>query len=135
MAPTIEAGDEVVVEPVAAARRGMVILFRREGRLTVHRIVGRRAGEWIEMGDRNVDAGRVAESELLGRVVLVRKPNGTLRLTGVRARLAGLAIAGLRRLEAGLVERQPGGSGLALRAVRRAADVLIRGAARPAERA
>lgn len=140
MAPTIDIDDEVLVEPLVEPRRGMVVLFRKEGRLTVHRLVGRTGtGEWLEMGDRNDEAAPVAAEDLLGRVALVRKAAGTVRLSGARARVAGIAIAVLKRLQVGLAPsgRAGGlpGSGLALRVARRMADVVIRGAARPTESA
>lgn len=133
MSPTIEAGDEVVVAPVRALRPGLVVLFRSEGRLTVHRLLGRgaRRGRWLEKGDRNPLASEIDEADLLGEVVEVRKPDGTLSLDGARARAAGRAIAALGRLAAGLEGSRIPGSRIALRIVRRAADALLRGAARP----
>jgi signal peptidase I len=53
MLPTLRAGDAVTItsQPFETIQRGQVIAFQRDGKVIVHRVVGRRPGHLITHGD------------------------------------------------------------------------------------
>jgi signal peptidase len=76
MLPAIRPGDVLTIHRFAhgGASAGDVVLFRREGRFFVHRILRREGAGFIARGDaaRSCDPW-VADSDLLGRVVSVER--------------------------------------------------------------
>ena len=86
MVPSILPGDSVLVHRASLDEisEGEVVLFIQDGRLLVHRVVGR-AGEpdnaWlITRGDRERrNDPLVSSQKLLGRVVLIERGNRELR--------------------------------------------------------
>lgn len=86
MLPTIWPGETLVIEKLDGidVHEGDVVLFGREHRLFVHRVVGRTTGALVDplfvtQGDgmRHQDEP-VKRSDLLGRVVLVLRDGGCI---------------------------------------------------------
>ena len=79
MRGTLAEGDGVRIEtvPYDALQPGDVAAYRSAGQVVVHRIVGRRNGEWITQGDGNWrrDAAPLAPERYVGRVA-ARERNG-----------------------------------------------------------
>jgi len=86
MRGTLAEGDGVRIEAVSddALRRGDVVAYRSANQVVVHRIVGRRNGEWITQGDGNWrrDAAPLDPEEFIGRVDEVVGPAGTRTVAG-----------------------------------------------------
>ena len=93
MRGTLAEGDglRLTAVPYAALRAGDVVAYRSGDQLVVHRIVGRRGGEWITQGDGNwrKDSAPLSTERFVGQVTL-RERNGT-----AAAVIGG--VAGLRR--------------------------------------
>lgn len=78
MAPAIEPGDLVQLEPLAAdavaPAPGEIVAFVRGDRLYVHRVTGRWSQGVLVRGDNRADVdGRVRREDLLGRVGKITK--------------------------------------------------------------
>ena len=74
MLPSIWPGDIACVSRVAAYRPGDVVLFSRNGRLFVHRVVEMSGGAVFTRGDSMLDADPpVALSDVLGRVESIER--------------------------------------------------------------
>jgi phage repressor protein C with HTH and peptisase S24 domain len=74
MAPTLRPGDRLCIEAVSGeeARSGDVVIARRGGRLTAHRLTARRGGSVITRGDGNsFEDPPLPASQVVGRVVEV----------------------------------------------------------------
>ncbi len=103
MVPTVWPGDVIVVRPVDAGpvRPGGLLLFRRDGRLVVHRVVGRSLREnslqFITRGDA---VGRcdfpVPSSDVVGVVRAVSRhgtePAAAVGETSLAKRLVSFAV-------------------------------------------
>jgi hypothetical protein len=113
MYPTIRDGEAVTVEPLKAheARRGDILLYRRESSVIAHRVVCI-AGEedatrvLILRGDSlaTCDAPVRAE-QVLGRVISVERKGREVKLTGRRAGIRRAARACAARLKRELYSR------------------------------
>jgi hypothetical protein len=95
MRPTLRDGDAVLV--VLADRRirsGDLAVFRLGSDTVVHRCVGGNGGSLNFRGDGREDLDPpVAPSEVLGRVVAIRRSGAWLGLEGILARGYGRALA------------------------------------------
>jgi signal peptidase I len=126
MHPSIRNLDVLVARPVEGSpmRLGEVVLYRGgEGRLVVHRVVGRaQNGESFKVRGDAVKGppSTVARSRVLARVVAVERGGKRIDLDAPDARLVGLlhaagsllreAVAGLVRGVRGLISSKgPGG--------------------------
>jgi signal peptidase len=92
MAPTLSPGDGFVAVPPAVAgpvERGDVVVFRSDGRLTTHRVVGHTDGGFLTRGDANPvtdQAGGDPPVRPAQVVAVAWRPGGTvLALPGVGA--------------------------------------------------
>jgi signal peptidase I len=81
MLPTLEAGDRLFVNKLAAPRRGDIVVFEHDGARYVKRVIGL-PGERVEVRDGRVRVNGMAFEEW---------STGTLRLDG-----QGRALSGLR---------------------------------------
>jgi signal peptidase I len=100
MLPAILPGDVLSIRQVSAAQAaaGDVVLFRREDRFFVHRVLRREAGGLVTRGDALAAADPpVADSELLGKVVAIER----------RGRPVGPAATAGRRLASWVFARSP----------------------------
>ncbi|MBI2883966.1 MAG: hypothetical protein HYY11_08685 [Candidatus Methylomirabilis oxyfera] len=107
MYPTIDDGEEIVVEPVApsAVKVGDVLLYRAQRRIIAHRVVqmarteGRgRNYSFILQGDAldSCDAP-VEASQILGRVTCVQRGGRTVELERcVPTRVSGVRLCAVR---------------------------------------
>jgi len=93
MVPVIFPGDVLTIRRLNSGeiQRGDVILYERDSRFFVHRVVGEHRGEptgWITRGDAlHTHDAPVAEHELLGKVVEIERG---------KKRLLPVAPTGLR---------------------------------------
>jgi hypothetical protein len=88
MLPALRPGDLLLIRNCDIARPavGDVVLFLRDGRLFVHRVVARRGGSLVTRGDAVAAADPpIGASHLLGRVMRVVRAGRALR---VRPRLS-----------------------------------------------
>jgi len=102
MAPLIQPGDQLrlgALDP-ASARPGMIVAFRRDGTLIVHRVLGATPAGLVTKGDALVDADApVSAREIVARVVAIRSPGG--RLMDLERRpwpQIGRVLAGVARM-------------------------------------
>ncbi len=106
MSPTILDGERVLIAPVDSQRLrlGDVVKFRFEGRLTLHRLVGRARRpdgglEFAFRGDNGTDTeARVPASSVIGLAVAVERGQSLVTLCSLRARFSGLPRMTLRTL-------------------------------------
>lgn len=90
MSPFIRDGDVLTVAPLAGApRRGDVAAFVRpeDGKLTVHRVVGRKLGAFILKGDNERSRDLVPNVGLLGLVVRIERRGREVKAGRAKARL------------------------------------------------
>jgi signal peptidase I len=102
MLPTIQDGEIVRVEPVAAStlRLGDIVLLRQGAEFKAHRIIRKRGQYFITRGDTGMDAdGEIRRDQILGRVTAKECiiSGRMVRLDGLAARLAFLASEARRR--------------------------------------
>jgi signal peptidase I len=119
MLPSVLPGEVVFVRQggIAGARRGELVLFRRDGRLFVHRVVARGdGGALVTRGDANpASDGTVRPAEFLGRVVRQlrrgraftphREPPAAVRAAAALFRRSTLAVRCFLRVHAMLAAR------------------------------
>jgi len=112
MTPLLKDGDEVKVATVFRneLRRGDLILFVREGELTVHRFLTGKDERFLEKGDAQARGNWHSWPEKMGRVVGIRRAGGWEDLSTDNARMEfrrlGRANLLRHRFEA-IVERLP----------------------------
>ena len=107
MYPTIRDGEAVTVEPVSAPdgiRRGDILLYSAERKLTAHRVrLMEKTGDKVFFhlrGDASVSFDEPVEAaQVLGRVVAVERDGRAIDLTGRRARLEHTARISAVRLK------------------------------------
>jgi signal peptidase I len=104
MGPFLRSGDRILAERVTVdqLRFGDIAVFTRTGQLVTHRIlsVRRRPGRaiWREKGDANLEATLIPAASILGRVVEVESPWGSMHLIAGRGRALQIALAIYSRL-------------------------------------
>jgi hypothetical protein len=100
MLPSVLPGDVVFVRHggADAARCGDLVLFQREQRLYVHRVVARQGAALVTQGDANPQPdGRVQASEFLGTVVRQLRGGSAFTPSGRPSGLLRAASALFRR--------------------------------------
>ena len=104
MLPSIWPGDAVCVSRVDwdAYRPGDVVLYTRNGRLFVHRLVEKAGGAAVTRGDALLDRDpAVGAGDVLGRVVLIERGGARVtvpREVSWRRRVAGAVLGQSGRL-------------------------------------
>lgn len=99
MRPLLAIGDRIRVR-VGEPRRlplGSLIVFQRDGKLIVHRLLAKRAGPhgvtFRERGDRNPRSAWIPERDVLGEAIERERAGRATRLTGFPRRAWGLLRA------------------------------------------
>ena len=109
MEPSIRDGDAITVSPLptGAALAGDVLLYRADGRLLAHRVIGRaESGVLLVRADApGWEEERVAEVDVLGRIEHIDRSSRPLLARGLFRRLAALS----RRLRHRLSETRTAG--------------------------
>jgi len=112
MMPFLKDGDEV--EVVSASRnelrQGDLILFVREGELTVHRFLSGGDERFLEKGDAQARGNWHPWPEKLGRVIAIRRPEGREDISTDEARMESRRLGRanlLRHRFETVVERLP----------------------------
>lgn len=109
MSPTIRNGETVSVRPVAPndLRPGAVLLYRKNGRLVLHRLV-RKKTDLFFCGDAALNGLEcVAPADILGTATAVQREGRTVALNTPINRLAGIIryrLRPLRRLFGKMIE-------------------------------
>lgn len=94
MLPAIWPGDVVRIEAAATAEPGEVLLFRRNERLFLHRVVSRDGRKLITQGDTHkVPDPAVQPHEVLGKAIDIERGTGLSQLGPTRGLRRGLAVA------------------------------------------
>lgn len=94
MEPALSAGDAVLVNVADSYHLGDVVAFRRDGEITIHRIVGTSGGNFILKADAAQEESLLAAADLTGKVVLsVADLGGPLRFFQTPAATAVLLLA------------------------------------------
>jgi len=93
MSPTLRHGDHVVIRPLERAPRvGDVVVYARAGQLWCHRVLvpGK---SMITKGDgRGRPDALVPAGAIIGRAIALQRGVRIIKLHGLAARLAGLAL-------------------------------------------
>jgi hypothetical protein len=93
MIPCLRAGDVVTIVPGKGCRVGDVVLYRQNGDLVLHRVVGKRGGRVITKGDALGGMDKpVAPGEILGRAVSFERRGVSRSLDSWSSRFLGLAF-------------------------------------------
>lgn len=106
MTPTLRDGDSVRVRPLVSGdpRRGAICLYRKTGRLVLHRLV-RKNKTLFFCGDAALEGlERVESGDLLGVATDVQRTGRTVALDTRRARLLGRLRYGMRPLRRLLIQ-------------------------------
>jgi signal peptidase I len=98
MLPTLWPGDVLTIQviPMGQLQVGDVVLFTRENRFFVHRVVRAASKTVITRGDAMPsEDGVLRDEEFLGRVVSVSRPEGDKAIPGCSAigRFCGLILS------------------------------------------
>ena len=99
MYPVIKKGYRVLVEKCSSekVRFGDIVVFKRNGRLFIHRVLGKYdlAGEryFLEKGDATLFASRIHASDVIGRVCTIKNSAKAVRTTSGRGRILQLVLA------------------------------------------
>ncbi len=94
MLPSIWPGDIVRIEAAATAEPNDILLFRRNERLFLHRVIGRDGRRLITRGDTHKAADPpVQPHEILGKAIAIERGTGLSKLAPVRGVRRGLAVA------------------------------------------
>ena len=99
MYPIIKRDDQVLVERthVAKVRFADIIVFKRNGKLVIHRMLGKRnfgeESHFLEKGDATVLAGLIPVEKVIGRVRAIKKSHKTIQTMSGRGRILQLALA------------------------------------------
>lgn len=102
MRPLLAVGDDIYIEPACAHHLciGDIAAFETPQGLMVHRIVQRRQQKTtirlLQMADIDLYPGWIAEPDVIGRVVAIRRGATTVNLRHPFARQLGIATAYLR---------------------------------------
>ncbi len=104
MEPSIRDGDAITISPLqrGTARVGDVLLYRADGRLLAHRVIGRAEADGVLLVRADApgwEVERVAEGDVLGRIERIDRSGRGVRLQGAFIRrLAALSHRLRRRL-------------------------------------
>jgi len=102
MAPLIQVGDELRVVPLdpALVRRGMILAYRDERRLIVHRVLANGPQGVVTKGDALAKPdGLIGWDRIVGRIVAIRTPSGrTMELDRFPRPLIDRAVSVVARL-------------------------------------
>jgi signal peptidase I len=104
MMPLIHPGDSVLMTPVPPPdiKPGDVIIFRREDRLIIHRVVTRRSIPdgflFTEQGDGLKSRGSFSAADVFGRALVVKHGQVYYRLDSPAGKLAARILAGWYRI-------------------------------------
>ncbi len=99
MYPSITRGDEVLVETAHTekVRFGDIVVFKRNGGLITHRVIGKRefGGErhFLEKGDAVLRCSLVSARDVIGRVTAISTSGKTLAIVSGVGRLLQLTLA------------------------------------------
>jgi signal peptidase I len=99
MYPTIRLDDQVLVERICSdnLRFGDILVFKKDRRLIVHRVIGKRevGGEYHfhEKGDASLQSSLVPPKEVIGRVISIRNQEKTFLVVSGSGRLLQLILA------------------------------------------
>lgn len=102
MAPTLNIGDRVRIDPVKAKdiHNGDIAAFETDQGLVIHRIVQQEkkgtSARLLEMGDVNLRATWVEEQAIVGRVAVVHRDTSEVDLQHPIAKRCGTVTAFLR---------------------------------------
>ena len=111
MTPTLRDGDRVRVRPLASGdlRRGAICLYRKNGRLVLHRLV--RKNEMLFFcGDAALEGLEAVDSgDVLGIATMVERAGKSVALDTPFARRRGLLRYRLRPLRRRLIQTLKGG--------------------------
>lgn len=107
MNPTIRDGESVRIRPLRSGdlRPGVILLFRKNDRLVLHRMVGRKPaeGDMYVVADAALAGGEwVALADILGMAEWVQRGERIHRLDGAPSRLAGRLRYALRPVQRAL---------------------------------
>jgi hypothetical protein len=93
MIPFLRAGDIVTIVPGKPCRVGDIALWRQNGNLMLHRVVGKKCGSVFTKGDATdrLDSP-VSSQDILGRAVSLERRGVTRPLDSLGSRLLGLAF-------------------------------------------
>ena len=99
MYPTIKRDDQVLVEKALPEkiRFGDIVVFRRNGMLVIHRIIGKckSGGEqhFLEKGDANHQSTFVPAKDIIGRVTIIKNADKAVPIISGAGRLLQLIFA------------------------------------------
>jgi len=99
MHPVIKRGEQVLVERalVGKVRFADIIVFKRNGQLIIHRVLGkhnfREESHFLEKGDATLLAGFVPVEKVIGRVRAIKKSHRTIQTISGRGRILQLVLA------------------------------------------
>ncbi len=99
MAPLIRIGDKVQVRTTSAEAIGFgdIIVFRKEDKLIIHRVIAKdkfdRQPFFLEKGDRGSIPFRIPAERVLGKVSEIHKPSRCILLNSRKGRFLNLLLA------------------------------------------
>lgn len=99
MAPLIRIGDKVKVNTTSAEAIGFgdIIVFRKEDKLVIHRVVTKgkfdRQPFFLQKGDRSSFPSRIPAECVLGKVSEIHKPSRCIRLNSRKGRFLNFLLA------------------------------------------
>jgi len=96
MLPFFQPGDQVMItHNQNNIKRGDVIVFRQNGKLTIHRVIYRKENQFITKGDNVSHYDLPVPSEqVLGRVFKVKRENQEYRIDTIRWQITGQLVVG-----------------------------------------
>jgi hypothetical protein len=118
MAPLLQAGDIVQVEPTQPERLalGDLVVIRRERDFVTHRLVSKSSQNWLTKGDNCAYLDPAFEtSAVVGRVIAIESRDDRLDLRSQKWHNANHWLGNLARLEArwlNFIQRMPRASSL-----------------------
>lgn len=102
MTPTIKEAEKITVKPATPSevRVGDIVLYRKGGKLTAHRVMTTDSRRFIVRGDalRNSDPP-VEAAQILGKVVSVERRGRHVSLTSLTARISHRTRARLSKFK------------------------------------
>ena len=99
MRPLVQRGDRVLVEKAFPdkVRFGDIAVFRRNGQLIIHRVLGKREfigkHHFLEKGDAILHTSLVPANNIIGRVSVIKNSDRTIRTLSGSGRICQLTLA------------------------------------------